>query len=74
MRLFRRHRDKHRRLDARIADACARHAEASGEAALSQARHDEIQGRIVRPLREAGWRNHFGELIRDSLTEDHRRP
>lgn len=69
MKIFRRHR--HADLDARVAEAEKRADEAAGEARLSQVRHEAVVENVVRPLRRAGERNQFAELLRRSLIEGH---
>ena len=73
MRWLRRRAEKHQRLDRRVADATARAAEAAEEARLSQVRHDAVKDRIVGPLREAGNRNRFADMLRASIAEGYGR-
>lgn len=73
MRFFERFRRRHEELDARVTDATARAEEARGEAAKSRERQEAVREKVVVPLQRAAARNSFAELIRDSLTEGHRK-
>lgn len=64
-------RRRHSGLDARVADAEKRAEEAAAEARLSRARHEAVVEQVVKPLRRAGERNQFAELLRRSLIEKH---
>lgn len=61
--IFRRRR---RALDARVQAA-------ADEKDESQRRLDRLRHDIIAPLREAGERNQFAEMIRVSLLEGHRK-
>lgn len=69
MKIFRLHLRRHADLDARVAQAEKRADEAAGEARLSQARHEAVVEQVVRPLRKAGERNRFADMIRQSLID-----
>lgn len=71
MKIFRFRLRRHADLDARVAQAQRRAGEAAEEARLSQVRHEAVVENVVRPLRRAGERNQFAELVRRSLIEGH---
>lgn len=58
-------------LDARVAVAKKRAAEAVREAEISAERHEEIRTQIVVPLKKAAEHNQFAELIRATLVNGH---
>jgi hypothetical protein len=67
-----RFRFRRRDLDARVRRARERAAQAGAEAALSQARYEDVQRTVVEPLRRAAQENQFAALLRRSLAEGHR--
>lgn len=56
-------------LDARVEDATRRAEAAREEAELSRARHEQVVEDIITPLRQAGERNRFADLLRQSLAQ-----
>jgi hypothetical protein len=54
-------------------EAAERSDEAAREVELSRWRLDETRRKVVEPLRAAGDRNQFADLIRTSLINGHRR-
>lgn len=62
-------RRRHDDLDARVADAERGAEEATEQARVSRARHEDVVENVVKPLRRAAERNQFAELIRKSLVE-----
>lgn len=61
-------RRHHEELDARVEDARRSAEDAQAEAALSERRYQSVRDHVVGPLKEAGSRNSFAEMVRISLT------
>lgn len=58
---------------ARLAELRARAEAAEQEKNLSGKRLEHAQRDVINPLREAGRRNQFADMIRSSLLEGHER-